>query len=485
MASSIKQNYLFNLFNTIAGMAFPMLTFPYASRILHADGIGLVNFYQSIITYITLFACLGIPLYGTREVAKIKADGYNTARMSLEILLLNLALIVLGYIAVAVICFTVPQVQANSTLFLILSASIFFTAIGCEWFYRGTEDFKYITIRGLIVRCIYVILLFALVHDEQDLLIYGGLTVLGTVGNNVFNFIRLRRKIKAYSIEWRTLKPFRHLNGALRIFLLTVSISIYTNLNIVLLGFLTDATAVGYFVGASKIMLMLLGIVTALQTTMLPRVSQLLANDQTEQFQQILQKSIDFILCLSIPLVMGLIVMSPILIPLFCGETYQPAIPTLMIIAPTLLLTAMSGVISGGALLPQGKENISTVSCLLAAAVNIISNIILVPKYEQNGTAIAAILTEATVVGCMFVLGRKYIPMKRWDRHYTNCCIGAVIMFIVCFAIQTYCSHTILKLFVIPIVGAFVYGTYLVMVRDSFAEYILCFLKHRIANRFD
>ena len=148
MAQSVKVNYILNLINTGTQMLFPLITFPYVCRVIEADGIGQINFFQSIISYISLFTCLGIPMYAIREIARDRSDVVKMNRTAMEILLLHSMLTLVGYAIVAILCLTVPQIQVNIPLFLILSLTIFFTAIGCEWFYQGIEDFKYITIRG-------------------------------------------------------------------------------------------------------------------------------------------------------------------------------------------------------------------------------------------------------------------------------------------------------------------------------------------------
>lgn len=179
MAKSLKANYLFNLANTISGLLFPLITFPYASRILLADGIGQINFFQSIIQYITLLTCLGIPMYAIREVAKIRENIEERNKVTVEILLLHASLTVVGYIIMILLVATVTKIQVDILLFLLLSTTIFFTAIGCEWFYQGVEDFKYITIRGLIVKTISVILLFLLVKTKEDIMWYAAYSVFG------------------------------------------------------------------------------------------------------------------------------------------------------------------------------------------------------------------------------------------------------------------------------------------------------------------
>ena len=185
--SSLKTNVLFNYINTITGIIFPVITFPYASRILLPEGIGVVNFQLSIINYIVLFTSLGIPLYAVKEVAKYRDDIALRNKTTIEITILSLLLSLLGYIAVFIIGKFVPQINANISLFYILSLTVMFTSLGVNWFYQAIEDFKFITIRAVIIRTLAAGCLFLFVKDKSDLLIYGAVTVGSTVGNNLIN----------------------------------------------------------------------------------------------------------------------------------------------------------------------------------------------------------------------------------------------------------------------------------------------------------
>ena len=344
MTKSVKANYLFNLINSASQLLFPLITFPYASRIMLADGIGQVNFFQSIISYISLFTCLGIPMYAIREVAKVRDNTMEMTRTTVEILLLHAFLSILGYLVVAVICMTVVQVQTNIPLFLLLSTTIFFTAIGCEWFYQGVEDFKYVAVRGLIVKVVSVILLFLLVKTKEDILWYGAYSVLGVLGGNIFNFIRLRKYLCWGMVSFHTLCPMRHLKPALYVFALNVIISIYLQLNNVLLGFMKDTEAVGYFTAATKIMVITMSISSALGAVIMPRTSNLIAEERMDEFKALVQKSYDFIFALAMPLMVGLIFTSPSAVLLLSGEGFVPAILTSQIVAFKILTVGLSGV---------------------------------------------------------------------------------------------------------------------------------------------
>lgn len=337
MAQSVKVNYILNLINTGTQMLFPLITFPYVCRVIEADGIGQINFFQSIISYISLFTCLGIPMYAIREIARDRSDVVQMNRTAMEILLLHSMLTLVGYAIVAILCLTVPQIQVNIPLFLILSLTIFFTAIGCEWFYQGIEDFKYITIRGLIIKTVSVVLLFIFVKSKTDLLYYGCYTVFGVLGGNIFNFFRLRKYIHRENIIFSELHIKRHIKPVLKVFSFSVVTSIYLQLNTVLLGFLKNALAVGYFAAATKVMQMLLTMSACLGSVMMPRASHLIAENKEDEFNRLIQKSYDFTLAIALPMTIGLIFCAPSLITALCGVKFEHSILPSQIIAPIIL----------------------------------------------------------------------------------------------------------------------------------------------------
>lgn len=438
-----------------------------------ADGIGQVQFFSSIISYINLFTCLGIPMYAIREVAKVRNDAVKMSTTTVEILLLHAMLTILGYFAVAIICMTVSDVQTDIPLFLILSATIFFTAIGCEWFYQGIEDFKYVAIRGLVVKIISIVLLFLLVKTKEDILWYGAYTVFGVLGGNIFNFIRLRKYVNRKIIDIHNLHPLRHLKPAIHIFAFNVITSIYLQLNTVLLGFLKDVVAVGYFTAATKLMYMTMSVSNSLGSVMMPRASNLIAENKMDEFKSVIQKSYDFIIALSIPLTIGLIFTSKSAVLLLSGDGFYPAIIASQIVAINIVSIGISGVMGIQILYPMGKINIVILCTLFGAITNVIVNFLLIPNYGHYGTAIAFAITEFVVTFSMYIIGRKYIPIKLIKRQHFNYLIAGVLMAITLFIIYKQDYSNIVTLLSMFFVGALVYTICLMALRDPISKIIM------------
>ena len=477
MAQSVKVNYILNLINTGTQMLFPLITFPYVCRVIEADGIGQINFFQSIISYISLFTCLGIPMYAIREIARDRSDVIQMNRTAMEILLLHSMLTLVGYAIVAILCLTVPQIQVNIPLFLILSLTIFFTAIGCEWFYQGIEDFKYITIRGLIIKTVSVVLLFIFVKSKTDLLYYGCYTVFGVLGGNIFNFFRLRKYIHRENIIFSELHIKRHVKPVLKVFSFSVVTSIYLQLNTVLLGFLKNALAVGYFAAATKVMQMLLMMSSCLGSVMMPRASHLIAENKEAEFNRLIQKSYDFTLAIALPMTIGLIFCAPSLITALCGVKFEHSILPSQIIAPIILMVAISNVFGIQVLFPKGKINIVTLSCGIGAVADLILNLCLIPFFSYIGTSIAYLGAEVATTVSMYFIGRKYIPIIYFKKSHLTYALGCIVMALALYGISLLQLPTLTILLLQGCCGVLAYFIILCICKDEMLVQILLKIK--------
>ncbi len=480
---SLKKNAVYNFINTLTSLLFPLIVLPYASRIMLADGIGKIEFFTSIINYVILFTSLGIPYYAVREIAKIRNNERLLTKTTVEILILHLALSFVGYLAVFVLTSVVAKIQVDIPLFLLLSLSIALTAIGAEWFYKGIEDFKYITIRNVAVRSVCLVLLFLLVKTRDDIMWYAAYTVFGTLGGYIFNFFRLRKFIHLRNFDWRTLSPLSHLRPSLHIFAINFIASIYINLNMVMLGFMTNDAVVGYYSRAIKLSQFALAAITSLGMVMMPRLSHLIASGQKNEFNRLANKSINITLAAALPITVGLIIMAPTLIRLLCGPDFEPAILTLRIIAPVVFFIAVSNVIGIQIFYPQGQENKVIFSTAVGATINLILNIILIPRIAQNGAALGSVMAEASVMLTQFIIGMSFIPFKILNKSFVNYFIGALIMGVGICTVWSLHLSDIANIIIIPLVGTAIYFAFLYFRRDELCLEVISLVKNKISER--
>lgn len=471
--ASLKTNVIFNYINTITGMIIPVITFPYASRILLPDGIGTVNFLTSIINYIVLFTSLGIPLYAVKEVAKCRDDVELRNKTTIEIIILGFLLCLIGYIAVFLLGTFVARINSDLTLFYVLSLTILFTSLGVQWFYQGVEDFKFITIRAVIIRILATISLFLFVKDKDDLLIYGIINVGSTVGNNLINFVHLRKYISLGELAKYELNIKKHIKPALHVFVLNLIISIYVNLNTIMLGFMDGDFAVGLYTAANKLPHIVLSLVSSMGVVLLPRCSNLVATNRMDEFSRVCEKTTNLVLMMALPATFGLILLSYPIIQIFCGNDFIGAIPVLYWTSPIILFIALTNVIGIQILYPLGKEKIVIYSTIGGAIVNLILNILLIPRYSAVGAGISTFAAELMVLFIQLYVGRKYIPINIFKKDNLNYLLASIIMSFIVFGAINLLDNIWIKTLVGVILGGLVYSSSLLLLKDRLVIDIL------------
>lgn len=465
--SAIKKNIILNGINTVSGIIFPIITFPYAARVLMPDGIGAVNFLNSIIGYIVLLTSLGIPMYAVKEIAKCRDNVALRNHVTVEIILLSSLLCLAGYVAVWLLAAFVPEINRQSALFYVLSLSIVFNAIGVNWFYQAVEDFKFITIRAIVIRTLAALCLFLFVHDADDLLIYGFITVGSTVGNNIINFVHLRRHIPLSTIEFGKLEIWRHLSPAFQVFILNLIISLYIQLNSVMLGFMSGDDAVGYFTAGTKISHIGLTMIGSIGTVLLPRCANLLKSGDTEGFRTVIHKSLRLTLGLSLPVTAGLMLLAAPVTYVFCGEDYTAAIPVLLLNAPVVVFISLTNIMGIQILYPMDKINIVIWSVTGGAVANLLFNLVFIPMWGATGAALSTLIAEFTVLVVQIVMGRRYYPFAVRELFQGHYLLATVIMSAAVLAVTIPVDDNWLKLAVGIPAGLITYYISLYLMRDS------------------
>ena len=478
--ASVKGNIVLNGINTITGILFPVITFPYAARVLLPEGIGAVNFLNSIIGYIVLLTSLGIPMYAVKEVAKYRDDKLTRDKITVEIILLSTILCLLGYVAVWLLAEFVPQIHQQASLFYILSLTIVFTSIGVNWFYQGIEDFKFITVRAIIIRSLAAAALFIFVKNPSDLLVYGMITVGSTVGNNFINFIHLRKHIDRGRINFNELCIFRHLKPALQVFILNLIISLYIQLNSIMLGFMSGDDAVGYFTAGTRISHIGLTLISSLGAVLLPRCSHLLKIGDKEGFASVINKSLNITLALSLPMTAGLMLLAAPVTIVFCGGEYMDAIPVLYLNAPVIIFISLTNVMGIQILYAMDKVNLVIYSVSGAAVLNLILNFILIPSHGVTGAAVSTLVAEFSVLLLQIMCGRKYYPFKISALFSFRYIIATIIMSMAVYATIIQFHTDIMKLISGLSIGFTVYLLTLIIMKDSLVMEMLSIVKNKI-----
>ena len=342
---SLKLNFVMNAILTMSSLVFPLISFPYVSRVLLPNGTGKVSFATSLIAYFLMFSQLGIPTYGVRACAKVRDDRRALSKTAQELLIINLVMSAVSYAALVAGIVLIPRLQQERVLYLVVSLTIFFNAIGMEWLYKALEQYTYITVRSIIFKVIALVAMFALVHAQDDYVIYGGITIFASSASYLLNFIHARKYIDLRPVGGYNFKP--HLKAVAVFFAMACASTVYTNLDTVMLGFMKDDDVVGYYNAAVRIKSILVSVVTSLGTVLLPRASYYVQQGKMTEFRAITRKALNFVWVAATPLMLYFMLFAKEGIFLLSGEAYAGAVIPMQLIMPTLLFIGLSGLATG------------------------------------------------------------------------------------------------------------------------------------------
>ena len=423
--ASLKINFIMNSLLTMSQFIFPLITFPYISRILLPVGTGKVSFATSIVSYFALFAQLGIPTYGIRACAKVRDDKKELTRTVQEIFIINFVMSLITYVVFFFAIYYVQRLRQDKELLMIIGLTIFFNAIGMEWLYKALEQYTYITIRSIIFKFIALIAMFMLVHKQSDYVIYGGISIFASSASNIFNFFHANKYISLKPVESYNFR--RHLKAVVVFFAMSCATTIYTNLDTVMLGFICTNTDVGYYNAAVKIKTILVSIVTSLGVVLLPRASYYVEHDMLNEFYRITRKAINFVFLVAAPLMIYFILFSQEGIYFLSGSAYTGSIIPMQIIMPTLLLIGLTNIMGIQMLIPLGKEKVVLYSEIVGVIVDVILNALLIPQLASSGAAIGTLVAETAVWIIQFCALKKDVCEAYRKVKYSPIVIGLVI----------------------------------------------------------
>lgn len=422
---SIKLNFIMNVILQISAFIFPLITFPYVSRILGPSGTGNVSFATSIVTYFALFAQLGIPTYGIRATARVRDDKKLLSKTVQEIFIINAVMCVLAYFVFFVVLNLVPKMYNDKVLFIIISSTILFNSVGMDWLYKGLEKYTYITFVSIIFKFIALILMLVCVHHKNDYVIYGAISIFAASASNICNLVNIHKLIYIKPIfNYEFTKHFRPI---MIFFAMSCATTIYTNLDTVMLGFMKDNVEVGYYNAAIKIKNVLLGVVTSLGTVLLPRASYYIENNMYSEFKRIAGKALNFVVLISFPLCLYFILFAKEGVLFLSGDAYTEAILPMQILMPTLIFIGLTNIMGIQMLIPLGKEKVVLYSEISGAIVDLAINTVLIPIMASSGAAIGTLVAEMVVWIVQYIALKEDVKETYVQIRYLPIVIGLAI----------------------------------------------------------
>ena len=412
---SLPLNFILNSLLALFSMLFPILSFPYVSRILHPEYVGRVSFAESLVAYFLLFSQMGMPTYGTREIAKVRSDRNNLIKISSQLFLINFFMAICSYTILIVASCCIPRLREDGILLLIMGLSLFLNAMGMEWLYKGLEQYGVLAKRSFMFKILSLVSIFLMIHREEDYMKYGFLYMLAAYGSGIINFgAAYRTYLKGYlrgkGIVGDLKEAFqKHLPHIAVFFAMTCATTIYTHLDTVMVGAISGNTELGYYNAAVKIKTLLVAVTTSLGVVLVPRITQCIMERNAGALRRYTRITLIFTASFSLLSLAFFEFFATQSILLLSGQEFLPAVPSMKIIMFTVPLIGFSSLTGMEIMVPFHKEKIVLYSEVFGALVDFAMNLMLIPIYGAVGAAIGTVVAEF----CVLAFQAIYIVCKR------------------------------------------------------------------------
>lgn len=452
MSRTIKENYLYSVLYQILSIILPLVTIPYVSRIFGPDGLGIYSYTSSINQYFYLFALLGLNNYGVRAIATLKEEKEKRNIIFSEIYCMQLFISLLVFLSYVI--FTNIWGNQYYIFFIILSLNIIATLFDVNWYFFGMEKFKLTVIRNTIIKVTSLIAIFLFIKEPSDLWIYIFINSSSVLLTSIVLWPYLRREITF--IKPNFVNVIKHIKPNLIMFVPVIAISVYKFMDKIMLGNFS-ITEAGYYETTEKILTVVLGLVTAFGTVMLPRMSFLAANESKENTFSYIGKSMDFIMFLSIAIACGIYAVTPDLIPLYFGSKFLSCINIMEALVVTAVITSWANVIRTQYLIPFHHDSVYVWSVILGAITNFALNLLLIKQFGAMGAVIGTIAAELVVAIIQTIKSKQELPISKMITRSIPFLIFGLVMIIIVRIISTFSINIYVRLTIEILIGTIVY----------------------------
>lgn len=465
-ARSLKLNAVLNGIRQTCSILFPLITFPYVSRILGSDGYGKYSFSQSITSYFILLAGLGISTYAIREGAKIRDDKRSVTTFCSQIFSINVCSSLISMVLLAGMVFVIPKINSYAIYIFIESTAIIMSVIGTNWVNSIYEDYLYLTIRYIVVQIIALVAMFIFVRTSKDVIAYCIISVLATNGGNLINIFYVRRYVKIkFSFEMDLKK---HVLPLLVLFVNSIAITIYVNSDITMLGFFETDVAVGIYSFSSKIYNILKQLINAVIVVSVPRISYIL-NNQHDKYDSYMNKIFATLTIILLPITAGMFCMSDSMILIAGGESYIAGNVALKILSVATLFAIYASLFTNCVLIVNRQEKKCLKATMCSAIVNVTLNLILLPMIGMLGAAITTVIAEFINFVIQVKYSKPYFDLGKLDfRQGISCVAGTGAICLICTVCNRFLYGAVIKMIASVVLSTIAYGVILIVMKNKY-----------------
>lgn len=433
---SLGKNALLNTLKQCCTVLFPLITFPYVSRVLEVNAYGRFNFANSFVSYIILLAALGINTYSIREASRIRTNRDELQKFANQIFSINVLTTAIAYLIMFILLAFWVKLHDSFMLIVVLGIAPILNTIGQDWVNNVFEDFGYITIRYILFQVISICMMFLFVKNPDDYIKYAAIYVFANSGPCLFNLFYVRKYVHIkFSLN---LDLKKHIKPMLLLFCNTLAVTIYVNSDILLLGVIKSEYEVGIYSISVKIYSIVKQLLNAICVVVIPRIGVYLGNNDREKYNDLLNNTLAALIGLLLPVITGLFFLSNDVVYIVAGADYSAGSNSLRILCFSLFFAVMSCFFSNVILIPNKKEKIVLKATIISAFLNLILNLVAIPLWGSNGAALTTVVAETIVMIISMYHSRTLwlmsVSRKNIMSFMVGCmCISGCLLSINCF----------------------------------------------------
>lgn len=477
--SSVKKNFVYNILYQLLVILLPLITAPYISRTLGAKAVGIYSYINSIAYYFLLFAMLGISNHGNRSIASTRDNKEKMNKCFWEIYSIQFITYIVAIISY--ILYIILFVSENKLIFFIQLIYVVSGLFDISWLFFGLEKFKITVLRNTIIKIFTLICIFIFVKTPDDLWKYTLIFSLGTFLSQFYLWFNIKDYIHFEKVKLNNVK--KHIKSILVLFIPVIAYSIYKVMDKIMIGAMSSYEQVGFYQNSEKIISIPMGVITALGTVMLPRMSNIIAKGENDVAKRYIGISIKLVTIVGSAIAFGIIGASEVFAPVYFGEEFTACSTVMALLAVTVFAMSWANVVRTQYLIPQHNDKVYISSTIVGALINLLVNLLLIPKYGANGAAVGTIFAEFTVMLVQVIYTSKKIPIIKNIISSVPYLIFGLIMMIIVYYEGILLNKNVITLAIQILTGGIVYCilslTYMFIRKDEFY-----FLFERIINKF-
>lgn len=477
MKKSVGLNAVVNGARTVISLIFPLITYRYITGVLGKDVFGKYSWAHSIANYFYLLAALGIATYAVREGAKYRENKEKLSEFASEVFSISVVSTILSYVLLGISILVFSKLRDYQSLILVLSISMIFTTIGCEWIFTIYEEYMYIAIRSVIFQIFSLAMMFLLVKTKDDVLWYAAVIVMSSSGSNIVNMFGVRKRCNLKFTLNSNVK--KHLVPIFMLFANSVATTIYVNSDITILGILATDADVGIYQLSSKIYSITKQVFSAIIIVSIPRLSFYWGSSMKSEFNKLASRILSILMCLVLPATIGLIALGKYIVLFLSTEEFIGAVSSLKILGIALIFCLFNWFFTSCILIPCKREKTVLTATMISAGVNLVLNFALIPFFKADAAAMTTVIAEAVSLAICYNKSRDIFNFTVSKKDIASILFGCGCVFGCCYLTKDVVSNNIVNIFISVSFSVAVYMIVLMAFKNS----TFVFLKNAVTAK--